>query len=203
MKRAILTAIIFVVIFIAAFWGYKVLTKNNLPETETTGVEQTADVAQTTAQTEGTSSALAPNFTVLDIEGKQADLSDFFGKPIVINFWATWCNPCKNELPTFDKLYQEYGSRVNFLMVNLTDGRDTEEKVKEFISENEYTFPVYFDTMGDGAMSYGISTIPQTVFIDESGAMVDYKIGIMSEEVLRSYIEKILEPIGCTYSTAE
>ena len=89
--------------------------------------------------------AAAVDFTVTDREGNTVKLSEFFGKPIIINFWATWCGPCKSELPVFDEAYRKYGEGVTFLMVNLTDGyRDTVEAVKAFIEDNDYTFPRIF-----------------------------------------------------------
>lgn len=136
----------------------------------------------------------APDFTVLDANGKKTRLSDNFGKPIVINFWATWCPPCKRELPDFDKLCTEYGDKVVFMMVNLTDGRrDTVDGTKKFISKNGYTFPVYFDTEYNGADAYNVSSIPQTTFIDANGNVYTTRIGAMNESVLRSYINALLE----------
>ena len=135
----------------------------------------------------------APDFTVLDANGKRIHLSDNFGKPIVINFWATWCPPCKRELPDFDKLCKEYGDKVVFMMVNLTDGRrDTVDGTKNFVSKNGYTFPVYFDTEYNGADAYNVSSIPQTTFIDANGNVYTTRIGAMNETVIRSYINALL-----------
>ena len=135
----------------------------------------------------------APDFTVLDANGKRIHLSDNFGKPIVINFWATWCPPCKRELPDFDKLCKEYGDKVVFMMVNLTDGRrDTVDGTKSFVSKNGYTFPVYFDTEYNGADAYNVSSIPQTTFIDANGNVYTTRIGAMNEAALRSYITALL-----------
>ena len=135
----------------------------------------------------------APDFTVLDPEGKSVSLSNFLGKPIVINFWATWCGPCKSELPAFQKIYESYGEDITFLMVNMTDGRDTEEVVKEFMADNSYTFPVYFDTKQDAATAYGAYSIPATVFIDTEGMVVDAYLGALSEKTLTACMEKLLE----------
>lgn len=121
-------------------------------------------------------------------------LSDFFGKPIVINFWATWCGPCKSELPAFQSLSESYGQDVTFLMVNMTDGaRDTVDGVKEFLADNGYTFPVYFDTEQNAATAYGAYSIPATVFIDTEGMAVNAYLGAMSEQTLTNCIESLLE----------
>ena len=130
---------------------------------------------------------------MLDKDGNTVRLSDTFGKPIVINFWATWCPPCKQELPDFDKLCKEYGDRVVFMMVNLTDGyRDTVDGTKRFVSGKGYTFPVYFDTKDNAASAYNVSSIPQTTFIDANGNVYKTRIGAMSEATLRSYLNALL-----------
>lgn len=135
----------------------------------------------------------APDFTVLDSNGKTVRLSEKFGKPIVINFWATWCPPCKQELPDFDKLGKEYGDRIVFMMINLTDGyRDTVDGTKRFVSDKGYTFPVYFDTESSGAGAYKVISIPQTTFIDADGNVYKTHIGAMSEETLRLYLDALL-----------
>ena len=135
----------------------------------------------------------APDFTVLDSYGSSVRLSGKFGKPIVINFWATWCSPCRQELPDFNRLYSEYGDRVTFMMVNLTDGlRDTVEGTKSFVAQNGYTFPVYFDTSSSGANAYGVSSIPQTTFIDRNGNVYTTRIGSMNESTLRGYLDALL-----------
>lgn len=136
----------------------------------------------------------AADFTVFDGEMNAVKLSDHFGKPIVINFWASWCGPCKSELPGFQSLYEEYKDDVVFLMVNLTDGkRDTVSGIKEFVSDNGYSFPVYYDVEYDAADTYGIYSIPETVFIRADGSLYDIRIGSMSEDVLEDYIKRILE----------
>ncbi len=134
----------------------------------------------------------AMNFTVYDESGNPVNLSDFYGKPIVVNFWATWCGPCKSELPAFETLYQEYYD-VQFLMVNLTDGaQETVDGVSQFLVDNDYHFPVYFDTQADAALTYSVYSIPATLFIDADGNIVASHLGAMSEDTLRNYIENLL-----------
>ena len=134
----------------------------------------------------------APDFTVLDKDGNTVSLYDYFGKPIIINFWATWCGPCQDELPYFDKMYKEYGDEVVFLMVDLTDGvDDTVESVKKFITEKGYIFPLYFDTNNKGAEAYGINSIPHTIGIDKNGIIVANRIGSLNEEKLLSIINEV------------
>lgn len=172
---------------------------------ETTAAAPPATVPPTTAppgtvapetappETEDPNKNTAPDFPVLDADGNTVRLSDMFGKPVVINFWATWCPPCRSELPAFDKLYRQYGNEVSFMMIDLTDGyRETVEGVKRFISENGYTFPVYYDTEGSATEAYNVSSIPFTVAVGRNGNIVGTHLGAMSEAALRSYINAIL-----------
>ena len=135
----------------------------------------------------------APDFTVTDREGNSVKLSDFFGKPIVLNFWASWCGPCQYEMPDFEEAYHQYGEDVQFLMVNLTDGySETVSSAKRFLENAGYTFPVYFDTMIDAAQVYQIYSIPCTYFLDGDGALVTKTVGMISAEALYQGIDLIL-----------
>ena len=134
--------------------------------------------------------ALAENFTVYDSDMNEVKLSDSFGKPIVVNFWASWCGPCKSELPAFHSLYEKYKDDIVFLMINLTDGqRDTVSSIKKFVSDNGYSFPVYFDIQYGASNAYGVRSIPETVFINADGSLYDIRVGAMNEVVLENYIK--------------
>lgn len=147
---------------------------------------------ETTQESTGEEVHLAPDITVYTLEGDEVKLSDLRGKPVVLNFWATWCPPCKAELPHFEKLSLEYEGEVEFMMVNLTDGtRDTEDVVRSFIEEEGYTFPVYCDTTMQSYYLYGVQSIPQTFFIGEDGSIENAYTGAMSEEQLRGFIEEM------------
>ncbi len=134
----------------------------------------------------------AADFTVENSGGKSVKLSSFFGKPIVVNFWASWCPPCRSEMPNFDKAYADYKGKVTFIMVDLVDGqRETVSTGKDYISDQGFTFPVYFDTQQSAAYAYKIQSIPMTLFIDKGGHIVKTARGAMEESTLRSYIESI------------
>ena len=134
----------------------------------------------------------APDFTVFDIDGNEVHLQDFFGKPIVLNFWASWCGPCKSEMPDFNEKYQELGEEVQFLMVNMTDGsRETVEVASEFVSGQGYTFPVFYDTYQHAATVYGVYSLPTTFFIDAEGYPVAYAAGAIDRDALQRGIDMI------------
>lgn len=136
----------------------------------------------------------AIDFEVLDRNGNVVKLSDFYGKPIVINFWATWCGPCQAELPDFEEVYNQYGEEIEFLMVNLTDGyTDTVSSVEKFVSEKQYEFPVYFDTEYSASDAYEVYSIPQTVFIDRNANIVASYIGMINKNILETNIDLTVE----------
>ncbi len=134
----------------------------------------------------------APDFTVYDIDGNKISLSDMIGKPTFVNFWASWCGPCKMEMPDFDAAYKDVGSDINFMVVNMTDGsRETVDVASSFIEEMGYTFPVYYDTDYDAAMTYGVYSLPTTYFIDAEGNAVAQTSGAIDSETLYRGIEMI------------
>lgn len=136
----------------------------------------------------------APDFTVVDAKGQTLRLSDCKGKPIVINFWATWCPPCVAELPHFNKAAETYGDRVVFLMVNVNGhGEEDIPTALAFMEENNYNFPVYFDLDFTASAAYEVTGIPQTVWIDKTGKPVNTAVGMVSEEYLFYHIENLLK----------
>ena len=139
----------------------------------------------------------APDFTVYDAAGNAVHLSDFVGKPVILNFWASWCNPCKSEMPDFEDAYGEYGQDIQFVMVNSTDGsRETVDTASSFIEDSGYTFPVYFDTDYDASVTYGVTGLPTTFFIDSEGYLVAYAISALDAETLQTGIDMLLPADG-------
>jgi len=186
---------ILAVVLIVAFSAYNALSKDAMPNNLVTVAPPTAEASTGTGEAETTGdpeSELAPDFTVYDAEGNAHKLSDFRGKPVVLNFWASWCGPCKSEMPDFDDAYKKYGEDIHFVMVNLTDGsQETVESASTFISQSGYSFPVYYDTDMDAAATYGVNSVPITFFIDSSGAIVAYGSGALTAENLEQGIGMI------------
>ncbi len=134
------------------------------------------------------------DFVVVDENGEERTLQSFIGKPIVLNFWASWCPPCKAELPDFQDAYEKYGTQVEFVMVNLTDGvRETEDVAKDYMNTNGYTLPVYFDINQDAVNAYSIYSIPTTYFINKDGEMVTSVKGMIDSETLEEDIKMMLQ----------
>ena len=147
--------------------------------------------AESAAETEQTQTA--PDFTVYDARGNAVKLSDYFGKPIVLNIWASWCSPCRSEMPDFDAAHETLGDQVQFLMVNMTDGsRETVDTAAKFIADVGYSFPVLYDKDMDAASVYGVYSIPCTYFIAADGTAVAKARGAIDEDTLQKGIGMIL-----------
>lgn len=163
--------------------------ENNSTSDKTTS--NTADNTSNKANSAETKN-LAPNFTVYDLEGKPVNLTDFFGKPIIVNFWASWCGPCKMEMPDFNEAYANYKDEIIFLMVNMTDGsRETVEVASSFIADNGYDFPVYYDTKYNASMTYSVTSLPTTYFINADGEAIAHARGAIDAEILQKGIDMI------------
>lgn len=144
------------------------------------------------ADTDETNDAMAIDFTVENAAGKEVTLYSFIGKPIVLNFWASWCRPCKMELPDFQAAYEKYDGEIEFVMVNLTDGiQETKESATQFIEGEGYTLPFYFDTTQEAAYTYGIYSLPMTFFINAEGEIIAYAQGMIDAETLEKGISMI------------
>ncbi len=137
----------------------------------------------------------APDFTLSDAQGEPVSLSDFLGKPVLVNYWASWCPPCKAEMPAMQRVYQDYTQRgFVILAVNATN-QDDLTSAKNFAAEMGITFPILFDPDGKVGKRYQVSALPTSFFIDPRGVIQEVVIGgPMSEALLRSRVDELLKP---------
>lgn len=196
-KKTIILIALFIVLMVSASILYNTLSANykmDSLDSSNTAANNSQTTESTADESESNENELtqAPNFTVYDLDGNEVNLTDFFGKPIIVNFWASWCGPCKMEMPDFNEAYQTYKDDITFLMVNMTDGsRETVEKASTFIEESGYIFPVYYDTEYSAAITYSVSSLPTTYFIDADGYLIAHARGAIDGATLQKGIDMI------------
>ncbi len=130
----------------------------------------------------------APGFALTDPAGKVVRLADFQGKPVLINFWATWCPPCRQEIPDLVNLQNEWGERVQILGVDLLETADI---VRDYASEFGMNYPLPLDLDGKVTATYHLTGLPETFFLDGEGVVRDHRIGVLKPEVARCVVEGI------------
>lgn len=141
----------------------------------------------------------AIDFTLKDQFGNEHTLSDYKGKTVFLNFWATWCGPCRSEMPDIQKLYETYETEGDNAVIILGVaapglGQEKDEAgIKAFLDESGYTYPTLMDTTGDLFSEYGISSFPTTFMIDREGNVFGYVSGALNEDMMKNIIEQTLE----------
>ena len=161
--------------------------------------EETETEAETETETEAETKIPAIDFTLKDQYGNTHTLSDYKGKTVFLNFWATWCGPCRAEMPDIQKIYETWDQEGEDALVVLgiaapLMGQETsEEEIVRFLEENGYTYPVVMDTTGEIFMSYGITAFPTTFMIDREGNVFGYAAGQLNEELMTSIIRQTME----------
>lgn len=166
-------------------------------EEETSGGGTTASAEEESTSDPNVLPAI--DFTLTDQYGNTHTLSDYKGKTVFLNFWATWCPPCRREMPDIQKLYEEYQENgddsVVILGVAAPDfGQEkSEEEIRKFLEDNGYTYPVVMDTTAEMFMSYGVFSYPTTFMINTDGDVFGYISGQLSEDMMRSIIDQTVE----------
>lgn len=133
---------------------------------------------------------LAPAFQLKDLSGKTVALESLRGKPVFLNFWATWCPPCRAEMPDLNTMYQKYGDRMHFLAVNVGESA---KPVREFLTANDLTFPVVLDQSSSAAGTYRINGIPTSLVLDSKGIIRGKQVGMLTAVQMESLIAKALK----------
>ena len=124
----------------------------------------------------------APSVTFETFEDGQASLSDFYGeKPLVVNFWASWCPPCVTEMPDIEEVHQQFGDRTNFLGINTQDERAEAERL---VDETGVSYPLALDPEGRIFQAFGVFGMPSTFFVDEQGRIVERHTGLLTKDAL-------------------
>jgi len=136
--------------------------------------------------------ARAPDFSMPTIDGKSLRLADFLGRPFLLNYWATWCVPCKNELPILQKIYVEYKKRG--LLIATVDAieQDDRAKVQSVAKETKLTMPILLDNSNQFYKNYQVQFFPTTFFVDARGVIRQITLGDSTEQRFREEIEKLL-----------
>lgn len=182
-KSLIVLVVALVAVIAVAAIAYGALAPS--VETQTVSSQDAADASS------DESASAAPDFTMTSADGEEVTLAALEGKPMVLNFWASTCGPCRSEMPEFQSAYEEYGDQIQFVMVNVPDfNGESQERALQFAKQQGFTFPIYFDTTTEGQMLYGISSIPQTFFITADGKVAAYASGAIDGAALERGLER-------------
>ncbi len=198
-KRYLVTAILLILALLVAGCGGKDTLAS---DTLSSGVLQVDDLPTTLGRgfPEGTlienvpasslaAGELAPDFMLMLADGSHLSLSDLRGRPVMINFWATWCPPCRREMPDIIERYNEHGDDLVVLAVNTREGMDL---IEPFTQEYGVTMPVVLDQHGEIMRLYQVNSMPTTFFIDRDGRISMKWVGLMSSDVIDSFLKIIL-----------
>lgn len=167
--------------------------------------DDSAAVTETASEADENSTGLngrvAPNFTLDDINGKKVSLSSYKGRPLVVDFWATWCGPCKVEIPWFEKLHQQYASQGLEILGVSADDLDKDDPAKLFTEKRDIAnfaqqmhmnYPVLIDADSIANSWGGLDALPTTFFIDKNGKIVASTIGLAPRDLIEADIEKAI-----------
>lgn len=187
MKKVAFVAIIMLLLWAGAYF-FNQRTPRLSDETKTTKAQQVEVLPQVNFE--------APNFTAIGLDSKSYSLSEFKGKPIIVNFWASWCGPCKLEASELSSIYDKYKGKVVVLGVNLTDTENSLSDVQAFATYYHFKFPALLDRNGNISKKYRIKPIPDTFFINENGIIEDKILGYGGEGALTKKAKKLIASSG-------
>ncbi len=175
-----------IIVVLAGLLGWGIYTNQaKKQETEKTIRQSQQTSAAANVKTGIEKGNLAPDFSLETADGKTAKLSDYRGKKVILNFWASWCPPCKAEMPHMEAFYKEYHTKgVTVLAVNLTTSEKDPSDVSKFIADYGLTFPVLLDKKGEVGNLYQTLTIPTSYIIDTNGVIREKIVGPMNKDTM-------------------
>jgi peroxiredoxin len=192
MKKYLILLII-VIIVGGSMYTLSTYNASNSKSNSSVGKTNKSNTAQNNASTQpietnpNAAKTKAIDFKLKDLNGKELSLSDLKGKKVFLNFWATWCPPCKAEMPEIEKLYQETkNSNLVIVAVEIGEPLNT---VKPFIASNKYNFKVLIDPNQSVATQYNVTSIPTSYFINKDGNIISKSIGGMNIDQMKAYIK--------------
>ena len=185
-KGAVIALAVLAAVLLAAVFGYRALV----------GEGSAADIEGSTGSAPAADAVLLADYDceVQTAEGAPMRLTQIAdGKPLVVNFWATWCPYCIEEMPDFQAIYDDYGDRVAFAFVDATDNaRETVDDGKAWIADTGYTMPFYFDVARQAVSAFGIQAYPTTVVVSASGEIMTISPGKIDPDLMRSALDSLL-----------
>lgn len=134
---------------------------------------------------------VAQDFTLPTLNGEPVSLSDARGKITIVNFWATWCPPCREEMPHMQSFYEKHHEDVEILAVNVTNMDDGRPIIERFVQEHELTFPILLDESGEVGLMYEVMTLPTSYILDTEGRVFQKIVGAMDEQVMNELVEAL------------
>ncbi|MEK4699156.1 TlpA disulfide reductase family protein [Solibacillus sp. FSL R7-0668] len=132
----------------------------------------------------------ATDFTLPTLDDQKQTLAQTRGKVVILNFWASWCEPCKSEMPHFQTYYVQHSEDLEILAINYTK-KDQVAQVKSFVEQYKLTFPILLDETGETSIMYGAFTLPTTIILDREGNIVHEILGPLDEALLEEYVEPL------------
>lgn len=179
------------------------LTVENIDENKTGNLEVEDELSQDTSDEfsetgfiesnqPSPKAEFAPGFVLSDLTGASVNLSDFKGRIVILNFWATWCPPCREEMPHMQSFYEKNKENdIEIIAVNLTNMDDGQQAIEKFVQDYGLTFPVLLDENGDVGERYEIMTIPTSYILDTEGRIFQKVVGPMNEQMMNEIVNSI------------
>lgn len=179
--------VVIIALLILVGWGFYDYNNKNLQQTGTVNEQQNyVDVVVGTKK-----GNKAADFELLNLNGQSVNLSDFAGKKVILNFWATWCPPCRAEMPHMEKFYKDHGEDVEILAVNLTNTEKKESDVRTFVEDFGLSFTIVLDTEGNVTDLYKVFAYPTTYIIDTQGIIQEIFLGPIDYNIMKQATTKI------------